>query len=105
MKETCYSVPVPEMIPGNKVVVQAEVEDWNRLLAQAFGFPDLIPADAESRMYHIAVGKNSNGDIVGAKLLQETSKDFAIREASLNFLSQRAQLIFGLRPSDYSLDD
>lgn len=103
MKESCYSVP--EKTPGNEVIVQACVEDWNRLLAEAYGFPELIKDAPETAMFHIAVGKNSDGDIVGAKLLQETSKDFAMREASLNFLNQRAQLIFGLRPSDYSIDD
>lgn len=105
MKELAWNIPISEKLPQNQVVITAEVEDWNRVLAQAFGFPDLIPSENEAKMYHIAVGKNSQGDVVGAKLLQETAKDLPMREISLNFLNMRAQMIFGIAKKESAQDD
>ncbi len=100
-----WNMPVSEKLPQNQIVFTAEVEDWNTVLARAFGFPDLIPNDKEGVMFHIAVGKNAEGNVVGAKVLQETSKDLPMREISLNFLNTRAQLIFGVFKKETSQDD
>jgi len=97
MKEIIWEHSNVAILPENSQVIKADIEDWNGILATNFGFPNLIPADSQEKLFHIAVGRNKDGDIVGAKLLEERVTGLnGSNHENLVFLSERAQRIFGI---------
>lgn len=98
MKEILWEKPKVELANQDNAIIRADIEYWNDELASSFGFPDLIPNKLLANLYYIAVARNSNGDVVGAKVLQEyiEGQNTSSHE-NLVFLTERAQRIFGLK--------
>lgn len=90
-------------IPEDVKIVWASVDYWDRNLAEQFGFPELVP-DVDGVSFYVAVGMNSEGQVVGAKLLSDKpinhGSEHWVKERYELFLENRARKIFGLVPPE-----
>lgn len=97
MKEIIWEQSNVAVEPEKSQIIKADIEDWNGILASNFGFPNLIPTESQEKLFHIAVGRNKDGVIIGAKLLEERVSGLnGSNHENLVFLTERAQRIFGL---------
>lgn len=101
--ERTWTEVAPVLSPVDKTVTNVGVDNWNQVLAESMGFPEIIPNKETDKSFYIAVGMNSHGDIVGAKLLSKNPVDMDspadpwFEERHLEMLEAKSKRIFGLK--------
>ena len=102
MNERIWTRAPKEVLPVDKKVVQAELQEWNTEIASDSGFEELLPEVEPDNFFYIAVGKNVTGEVVGAYLFRRTPIDYELgakqKEIDELFLRNKAKKIFGLIP-------
>jgi len=100
LKERAWTETPQEKLPVDQKITQVELEYWSNEMAEALGFPELVPEREPDVAFYVGVGMNSNWEMVGAKLLSKKpinqDQERWVRERLENQLREKAKKIFGL---------